>query len=74
MDVVTHEREGIDGTRTGLHDLTKSIQELLPVEIINEKIALIATPQHDVVEGSRCIQAGVAWHRAILLWAGGVSI
>jgi hypothetical protein len=64
--VVTHEREGVDGARAVLCDLAESVQEILPVEIINKEIAPDVTPQHDVMQCSWCIQAGTAWHEATL--------
>ena len=73
MDVVTHEREGVDGALAVLYDLAESVQEILPVEIINKEIAPVVTPQHDVMEGSWCIQAGTAWHKATLRDQTGAS-
>jgi hypothetical protein len=67
MYMVAHEDEGVDGAPAVLCDLTESIQKFLPVEVVNEEIVLIDAPQHDVVEGSRCIQAGMTWHEATLL-------
>jgi hypothetical protein len=56
----------IDGALAVLYDLAESVRELLTVEIINKEIAPVATPQHDVMEGSWCIQAGAAWHETTL--------
>jgi hypothetical protein len=42
--MVVHEGEGIDGAPTALYDMAKSVQKLLPVEVINEEITLIDTP------------------------------
>ncbi len=64
--MVTHDGEGVDGA-PAFRDLPESVQKLLPVDVVNEEIALIDTPHHDMVEGSRCIQAGMTWHKATLL-------
>ena len=65
--MVAHEGEGVDGAGAALYDLTESVQKFLPVEVVNEEIALIDTPQHDVVKGSRCVQACMTWHKTALL-------
>ena len=65
--MVAHEGKGVDGAPAVLYDLTESVQKCLPVEVVNEEIALIDTPQHDVVKGSRCIQPGMTWHETTLL-------
>lgn len=67
MYMVAHEGKGIDGAGSVLYDVAESIQKLLPVEVINEEITLIDPPQHYVMEGSPCIQAGVTWHKVTLL-------
>jgi len=65
--MVTHDGEGVDGAPAALCALAESVQKFLPVDVVNEEVALIDTPQHDVVEGSGCIQAGMTWHKATLL-------
>jgi hypothetical protein len=39
---------------------------LLPVEIINKEIAPVVTPEHNMMEGPWCIQAGTTWHETTL--------
>jgi hypothetical protein len=67
MDVLCHEREGVDGALAVRYDLAESVQEILTVEIINKEIAPVVTPQHDVMQCSWCIQTGTAWREATLL-------
>jgi len=44
----------------------EALQKILPVPVVYEYLSALDTPDHDVVQGTGCVQAGLSWHGFIL--------
>jgi hypothetical protein len=66
--MVRHERERVKGALTTLYNVAESCKEFLSVHVIDEEIAPVDSTQNNVVERSRCVETGMAWHETSLSW------
>jgi hypothetical protein len=66
MDVIVHNRPGVNRTFPLDHMSAKPFKEQASILVILEDIGFIYSPNHDVVQGSGNIQTGLTRHRAIL--------
>src|SRR5208282_5749498 len=74
MDVGAHQRKGVEGTPGGGNIVAELIDESLPIRLIGTEIASIYSPDNHVVQGARCVQAGVSRHEPILYFRQGSSV
>src|SRR5208282_5092776 len=71
MDVGAHQRKGVEGTPGGGNIVAELIDVSLPIRLIGTEIASIYSPDNHVVQGARCVQAGVSRHEPILYFRQG---
>ncbi len=66
VDVIVHENPGINAAFSFSDIFTQSLQEASLILLVREDWGSVYPAHHDVMQGTRGIEAGLAWHAAIV--------
>ena len=72
VDMVVHERPGVDCAFAFSDGLSESFEESGLVFVVAEDVGLVYPADHDVVQGAGDVQSCLAWHVGILSKTRGV--
>ena len=67
MGMIRDEHPCVTGSFTLREEFRKALQKILPVPVVYEYLSTLDTPDHDVLQKTGRVQAGLSWHCSILL-------
>jgi len=66
MIVVAHQHVGVNAPAGLLASLRQRLDEVLPVNVIEEDLLPTITPAHDMIHGPRILETELARHASVI--------